>query len=81
MRRAGDNFRCPMCVRGVVVVLQRLEVGEDSLEMVDSFRYLGDVILCGGGVELVVRDTISCAWSKWRELESLLVNHSYTVLH
>ena len=31
------------------------EVREDSLEIVDSFRYLGDVILCGGGVELAVK--------------------------
>ena len=65
-----------MCVREVVAVPQRLEVGEDSLEIVDSFRYLGDVISCGGGVESAVRDRISCAWSKWRELASLLVNHS-----
>ena len=55
---------------------QRLEVGEDSLETVDSFYYLGDVISCGGGVESAARDRISCAWSKRRELASLLVNHS-----
>mgnify|MGYP001796314723 FL=1 len=63
-------------MRVVVVVPQRLELGEDSLEIVDSFRYLGDVISCGGGVESAVRDRISCAWSKWRKLPSLLVNHS-----
>ena len=34
------------------------------------------MISCGGGVESAVRDRISCAWSKWRELASLLVNHS-----
>ena len=76
VRRAGDNFRYPMCVRGVVAVPQRFEVGEDSLELVNSFRYLGDVISCGEGIELVVRDRISCACSKWRELTSLLVNHT-----
>ena len=27
-----------------MVVPRRLEVGEDSLEIVDSFRHLGDVI-------------------------------------
>ena len=47
-----------------------------SLEIVDSFHYLGDVISCGGGVESAVRDRTSCAWSKWREMASLLVNHS-----
>ena len=58
-----------------MVVPLRWEVGEDSLEIVYSFCYLSDVISCGGGVELAVRDRISCAWSKWRELVSLLVNH------
>ena len=28
----------------------------------DSFRYLGDVISCVGGVKSAVRDRISCAW-------------------
>ena len=41
----------------------------------DSFQYL-DVISCGEGVESAVRVRISCAWSKWRELVSLIVNHS-----
>ena len=72
MKRAGDNFRCPTCLWG-------LEVKEDSLEIVDSFRYLVDVISCGGGVESAVRDRISFAWSKWRELASLLVNHSISL--
>ena len=49
------------------------------MEMVDSFRYLDDVISCGGGVESAVRDRISDAWSKWRELASLLVNHSIPI--
>ena len=56
---------------------QRLEVEEDSMEIVNSFRYFGDVISYGGGVESAVRDGISCAWSKWRELASLLVNLSH----
>ena len=61
-----------------MVVPQRLEVEEDSLEIMDSFCYLGDVISCRGEIESAVRDRISCAWStcKWRELASLLVNHS-----
>ena len=42
----------------------------------DSFCYLGDVISCGGWVELAVRDRISCAWSKWRVLVNYLVNHN-----
>ena len=50
-------------------------MGEDSLEIVDSFHYLGDVISCGGGVESAVRDRISCARCKYRELASMVLNH------
>ena len=52
-----------------------------SLEIVGSFSYLGDVMSCGGGAELPVRGRISCAWSKCRELASLLaiVNHSISL--
>ena len=54
-----------------------LEVGDDGLEIVDSFCYLGDMISCRGGIEpAIFRDWISCAWRKGRELASLLVNHS-----
>ena len=79
LRRAGDNFRCPTCVKGIVAVPQRLEVGENSLEIVDSFCYLGDVISFRGGLESAVRDMISCAWSKWRQLASLLLMPQYSL--
>ena len=39
-----------------MIVPWRLEVGEDSLEIVDSFRYFSDAISCGEGVKLAVRD-------------------------
>ena len=51
-------------------------MGEDSLGIVDRFCYLSDVISCRGGDDSAVRDRISGAWSKWRELARLLVNHS-----
>ena len=54
-------FGVQNCVKGVGAVVQRLEVGEDSLQIMDSFCYLGVVILCGEGVGLAVRDSISCA--------------------
>ena len=34
LRRAGDNLKCLTCVREVVVVTQKLEVGDDSLDIV-----------------------------------------------
>ena len=58
---------------------RKLEVRDDSLEIADSFHYLGDVFSCGEGVELAVRNRISCAWIKWRALVSLLVRHSIPI--
>ena len=74
--RAGDDFRCPTCREGAVAAPQNLVVEEENVEVVDSFRYLGDMMTCEGGVESAVRDRISSAWNKWRELASLLVNQS-----
>ena len=34
------------------------------------------MFLCVGGVEWAVRDRIPCAWNKWREFASLLVDYS-----
>ncbi len=51
-------------------------MGEAPVDVVDSFCYLGDVILCDGGAEAAVRGRIACAWKRWRELASLLVNQS-----
>ncbi len=47
-------------------------MSEASVEVVDSFCYLGDVIRCEGGAEAAVRGRIACAWKSWRELASLL---------
>ena len=55
---------------------RNLVVEEENVELVDNFRYLGDMMTCEGGVESAVRDRISSAWNKWRELASLLVNQS-----
>ena len=43
---------------------RRLEIGEDSVEIVDSFCYLGeDVISCWVGLESAGRSRKK--WSKW----------------
>ena len=34
-----------------MAVPRKLEVERDTLELVDNFCYLGDLILCEGGVE------------------------------
>ena len=47
--------------------------GEDVLEEVEKFCYLGDKISCNGGASEVVSVRISSAWEKFRELSGVLV--------
>ena len=74
VRRAGENFRCPACVRGPIVRRREVEVEGGLLEVVDRFCYLGDTVGCEGGAETAVRARVTSAWRKWRELANLLVN-------
>ena len=45
-----------------------------EIEEVEKFCYLGDIVDCEVGVERSVRARIAAAWSKWREIRSLLTN-------
>ena len=47
--------------------------GEDVLEEVEKFCYLGDMISCKGGASEAVSARISSAWEKFRELSDVLV--------
>ena len=53
---------------------ERLVYGDISLECVDKFCYLGDMINAGGGVEAVVTARIRSGWRKCRELLPLLTS-------
>ena len=45
-----------------------------QLDVVESFRYLGDEICPGGGCELATIARIRAAWGKFRELLPLLIS-------
>ena len=67
-----DDYRCPRCLGRIPVrsdVLQHISLGNNqSLECVDKFCYLGDMIAAGGGAEEASRARVRCAWAKFREL-------------
>ena len=79
--RGVRNFVCPKCAReeeddeidGEDV---GLVVSGGTLEDVQQFCYLGDMLDCEAGVERAVRARVAYAWKKWREIASLLVNRS-----
>src|SRR5664279_3605061 len=45
-----------------------------KLECVEKFCYLRDVIGAGGGADEASRARVRCAWSKFRELSSILTS-------
>ena len=47
-----------------------------TIEEVNQFCYLGDVLDCCGGAERAVRSRVATAWNKWRELSSLVSKKS-----
>ena len=49
---------------------------DGTIEEVNQFCYLGDVLDGSGGAERAVRSRVAAAWGKWRDLSSLLCNKS-----
>ena len=73
-----SGYRCARCVSGnpsQTEVLGEISLGIDgSLECVEEFRYLGDMIAAGGGAEAASRARVRCAWAKFRELAPILTS-------
>ena len=71
------GFQCTNCSQGLVAetISQKLcsiKLNGDSLECVDKFCYLGDMIGSGGAAEDASSMRVKCAWGKFRELSSIL---------
>ena len=77
LQRASTSFRCRICLNGnssSTVVQSRLSLDNDSLEFVDNFCYLGDVLDTDGGVESAVTARIRSGWCKFKELSAFLTS-------
>ena len=70
-----DVFVCRTCIGHNCLVEEKLEFkrGEDVLEEVEKFCYLGDMISCYGGASEAVSARIGSAWKKFVELSGVLV--------
>ena len=70
------NFKCARCLGHARPVDGRqqksVQVGEDELEVVAWFCYLGDALSAGGGCDLATRIRVKCGWKKFLELQPLL---------
>ena len=77
------NYRCPTCVTGRVIVEidESLVLEGGKIEEMTHFCYLGYVLDRSGWAERAIRARIAAAWSKWRELASLLTNAAIPLLY
>ena len=70
-----DVFVCRTCLAHNCSVEEQLEItrGEDVLEEVEKFCFLGDMISCYDEVSEAVRTRTGSAWKKFRDLSGVLV--------
>ena len=67
--KGGTRYQCPICsgkVQSCMDAEKKLEIqlGEDKIECVEKFCYLGDMLGAGGGVEEASRNRVRCALGK-----------------
>ena len=77
-------FRCARCLGTDRAIDERqslgVEVGNEKLEVVPEFCYLGDMLSAGSGCELAAITRCKCPWGKFRQLLSLLTNRQVPLL-
>ena len=83
-RITESEFTCARCLGTARAIdgRQSLEVavGNEKLEVVPEFCYLGDMLSAGGGYELAAITHCKCAWGKFRQLLPLLTNRQVPLL-
>ena len=79
-----SEFMCARCLGTARAIDGRqsleVEVGNEKLEVVPEFCYLGDMLSAGGGCELAAITRCKCAWGKFRQLLPLLTNRQVPLL-
>ena len=79
-----SEFTCARCLGTARAIDGRhsleVEVGNEKLEVVPEFCYLGDMLSAGGGCKLAAITRCKCAWGKFRQLLPLLTNHQVPLL-
>ena len=82
--RPDPEFRCARCLGTARAIDERevseVEVGNEKLDVVPEFCYLGDKLSAGGGCELAAITRCKCAWGKFRQLLTLLTNRHLPLL-
>lgn len=82
--RPDPEFRCARCLGTARPIdgrpMKEVDVGEDKIEVVPEFCYLGDMLSAGGGCELAAITRCKVSWGKFRQLLPLLTNRQLPLL-
>ena len=82
--RPDPEFRCTRCLGTARAIDEREvsedEVGNEKLEVVPEFCYLGDMLSAGGCCQLAAITRCKCAWGKFRQVLPLLTNRYLPLL-
>ena len=80
--RPDPEFRCARCLGTARAIDERdvleAEVGNEKLEVVPEFSYLGDML--SAGCELAAITRCKCAWGKFCQLLPLLTKRRLPLL-
>ena len=75
------DFTGKKCISGVVFEDEdkMISLDGDSIEVVDRFSYLGDVISAEGGAQEAVTSRIRSAWKKFKEVSNVICGRSISL--
>ena len=79
MHKVMKSFICRVCMNPVTGIGRTsVDIGGDaSLELVDKFCYLRDMLSVDGDADAAVETRIQIEWNKFRQLVPLLINKVY----
>ena len=81
--KASKGFECQRCLGNARPVDGRPEaevmMGEERIDVVASFCYLGDMLSAGGGCELASITRIKTAWGKFNQLLPILTSRALSL--
>ena len=56
---------------------EEIQLGDDKLNTVTTFKYLGSIFDSNGGAERNINNRVKLAWMKWKQLTGVLCDKRY----
>ena len=72
LKMNAENSEVMICEKNGNTEIKVTDQGESELKQVQKFKYLGSEIATEGGSLMTVKQRITAAWSKWREVTGII---------